>query len=125
MGGPLLTTIIFAPPGPLRQELLAFLKSISELDLANAAADPDELQKAMEQFSPQLLILAGSGSFTPVAEALAQLKRNAAPIPCLVLAENRQQIQQALAAGADHILLKGFSTQEFLAALAHITKGNL
>jgi DNA-binding NarL/FixJ family response regulator len=125
MGGLLLTTIVFAPPGPLRQELLAFLKSIPGLNLANTASDLDELQQAMQQCSPQLLILAGSLSFTPVAEVLAQLKRDATPVPCLVLVENRQQIQQAAMAGADLILLKGFSTQEFLAALAHVTKGNL
>jgi len=125
IGGLLLTTILFAPPGPLRQELLAFLKSIPELDLANAASDPDELQQASEQCSPQLLILAGSVSFTPVAEVLAQLKQGTTPLPCLVLAENRQQIQQALTAGADLVLLKGFSTQEFLAALARFTQGNL
>jgi DNA-binding NarL/FixJ family response regulator len=121
----LLTTIVFAPAGPLRQELLAFLKSIPGLNLANVASTPDELQQAMQEFSPQLLILAGSISFTPVAEVLAQLKQSAAPVPCLVLAENRQQIQQAATDGADLILLKGFSTQEFLAALAQVTKGNL
>ncbi len=125
IGGLLLITVVLAPSGPLRQELLAFLKSIPGLELVNAATEPGELQQAVEQFAPQLLILVGGALFTPIAETLVQLKRSAASVPCLVLAENRQQIQQAVAAGADTVLLKGFSTPEFLAALTHVTKGRL
>lgn len=116
----MLKTIVLAPPGPFRQDLLAFVKSIPELDLAGVAADLPELLLTAAQCTPHLAILADGSLFTPLITALQQLKQQNLPLPCLVLAENRQQIQQAIAAGADSVLLKGFSTHEFLVALAAI-----
>lgn len=116
----MLKTILLAPPGPFRQELLAFVKSIPELDLAGVAADIPELLLMAAQCTPHLAILADGSGFTPVLIALQQLKQQNLPLTCLVLAESRQQIQQAVAAGADSVLLKGFSTHEFLAALPAI-----
>lgn len=118
----MLKTVVFAPPGPFRQELLAFVKSISELGLTGVASDLSELQLTVTHCAPRLAILADGPTFAPVMEALEQLKQQAPPLLCLVLAENRQQIQQAISAGADSVLLKGFSTLEFLTTLKHITK---
>ncbi len=113
----MLKTVVFAPPGPFRQELLAFVKSIPELELVGAAADLPELLLAADQDAPRLVILVGGPLCTPALAALRQRQPQGMPLACLVLAENRQQIQQAVAAGADGVLLKGFSTQEFLAVL--------
>ncbi|HNT77658.1 MAG TPA: hypothetical protein PKH77_21810 [Anaerolineae bacterium] len=118
----MLKTIVFAPAGPFRQELLAFVKSIPELDLAGVALDLPELQATAARCAPRLVILADGADFAPVATALRQLKQYTPPLLCLVLAENRQQIQQAVAAGADGVLLRGFSTEEFLTALKRIMK---
>ncbi len=116
----MLKTVVLAPAGPFRQELLAFVKSIPELELAGVAADLSELSLATAHCAPRLAILAGGPTFAPVIAAIQQLKQPGMALACLVLAENRQQIQQAVVGGADGILLRGFSTQEFLAALATI-----
>lgn len=122
IGETVLKTVVFASPGPFRQELLAFVKSIPELDLIGAALDLPELLLATAHCAPHLAILADGPTFAPVVEALRQLKQPGTSLMCLVLAENRHQIQQAVAAGADDVLLRGFSTQEFLTALKRIMK---
>lgn len=119
-----LKTTVFAPIEPFRQELLAFVRSIPGLELIDVAAEPGELLVCVQQAAPQLLIIVGAPGLTSVIEPLRHAGMRSS-LFCLVLAENRQQIQQALAAGADAVLLKGFSTHEFLATLAQITKGTL
>jgi DNA-binding NarL/FixJ family response regulator len=121
-GETVLKTIVLAPPGPFRQELLAFVKSIPELDLVGVAADLPELLLTASQCPQHLAILANGPLFAPVLSTLRQLNQQGLPLVCLVLAENRQQIQQAVTAGADGVLLRGFSTLEFLTALKRITK---
>lgn len=116
-------TLVLALPGPFRQELLAFLRAIPELELVGVLEDPAGLGTAVARTAPYCLILEGGPALAEVLTALAQLKRAAPGPPCLVLVENRRQIQQAFAAGADSVLLKGFSTQEFLTTLQRITKG--
>lgn len=114
----MLKTVVFAPLGPFRQELLAFVKSIPELELVGAAADLPELLLVAAQDAPRLVILVGGPLCAPALIALRQRQPPGMPLTCLVLAANRGQTQQAVAAGADGVLLKGFSTQEFLTALA-------
>lgn len=122
IGFTMLKTLVLSPAGPFRQELLAFVRSIPGLELTSAAAEPRELLARIELAAPQLLIVVGAAGFMLTAEALANARMRAS-FACLVLAENQQQIQQALSAGADAALLNGFSTQEFLSTLAHITEG--
>lgn len=110
-------TLVLAWPGPFRQELLAFLRAIPELELVGVLEDPAALLTAVVHTVPHCLILEGGPALAEVLVALAQLKRAALCPPCLILVESHRQIQQALAAGADSVLLKGFSTQEFLSAL--------
>lgn len=110
-------TLVLARPGPFRRELLAFLRAIPELELVGVLEDPAALLTAVGRTAPHCLILEGGPVQAEVLAALAQLKRAALCPPCLVLVESHQQIQPAFAAGADGVLLKGFSTQEFLSAL--------
>ncbi len=114
----MLKTVVFAPAGPFRQELRAFVKSIPELELIGVASDLTGLRLMATQCTPHLAILAGGSLFASAMDALRQRKQQSPGLFCLVLAENRQEIQQAVAACADGVLLKGFSTQEFLTVLA-------
>jgi len=58
-----------APAGPFWQELLAFVKSIPELDLTGAALDLPELLLATAHCAPRLAILADGPTFAPMAAA--------------------------------------------------------
>ena len=117
----MLKAVVLAAAGPFRQELLSFLRAIPDLELTAVVEDPAGIGQAVARAVPHCLILQGGAPFTTLLATLAQLKRASPYLPCLILVENCQQIQQAFAAGADSVLLKGFSTQEFLSALLRIT----
>ncbi len=95
-----------------RRNLLAFLAAVPELRLVGMVDSVEELVTAVAQLPtpPDLLIL---------DYALLVVARLALPgsIPRLVLAETIPQLQQALDAGADYALLRGFSATEFFVAL--------
>ncbi len=109
----MLKTLVMAAPGPYRRELLSFLKSIPDVDLAAVVDDPEAMIKAAVVSTPQLIILDYSQLCLADMEMLTHFRAAQPEVACLVLAGNLQQVQQANAAGIDRALLRGFSALEF------------
>ena len=108
-------TILFTTPGPYRRDLLIFLASVPELDVTATVETAAELAAAVTvpTATAKLLIL----DYALLATAVPLINAGLPGLRCLVLGETFPQLQQALAAGADCALLRGFSAAEFFIAL--------
>lgn len=110
----MLKAIVLATTGAPRQELLAFLKSISGLELLDLPGGGAPLPAAEQ---PELIVLdAGAREDDPVGP-LRQLKTRLPDALCVVLVSSEWQRRAAWDAGADRVLLTGFSALEFRRAL--------
>ncbi len=103
-----------------RQEQISFLESIPELDLLEPANNLQSFWDALYSHHPDLVIFDESLFLEPGLQPLRRLKAEYPGTACLVLAGKYQQMEQAAAAGADRVLLRGFSAKEFFLALADI-----
>jgi len=111
----LLTTWVVTPGGSPRPELLAFLKSIPDLELFDAPVGDWPLGSAEFDGSRPIDLLifdAHAPNFDNWAE-LWDIKARAPQACCLALLSAPRQMALAQAAGADRVLLTGFSTPEF------------
>ena len=107
--------IVLSTTGAPRQELLAFLTSVAGLKLllGDGACIP-----AAE--TPELIILdAGARKIDPTTQ-LRQLKARLPDALCIVLVNSQWQCKAAWDAGADCVLLTGFSALEFRQALERL-----
>jgi DNA-binding NarL/FixJ family response regulator len=112
-----LTTLVLATDGSPRHELHSFLKSIPDLRLLETSGDGLPLGQA----PPDLIVLDAS---TPGPDDRAFLRELATRLPtarCVVLVGSPGQVKAALAAGADRVLLAGFSAAEFFQTLKELS----
>lgn len=103
-----ITAVIVAEPGPLRDSLQTLLMALPQIETVRLASDAPSAWKAITEQAPALVLL---DTNLPDGDALALLRRIKAQehrAQCLVLADDRQQQQDATAAGADAALLKGY-----------------
>ncbi|MFP4394520.1 MAG: hypothetical protein ACLFTI_04570 [Anaerolineales bacterium] len=112
-----MTTWVVTPGGRPRPELLAFLKSIPDLELLDAPMIATELDGSRP--IDLLIFDAHAPHFDNWAE-LRNIKARAPQACCLTLVSAPRQMALAQAAGADHVLLAGFSTPEFFKMLRNL-----
>jgi DNA-binding NarL/FixJ family response regulator len=99
--------------------LLSFIKSIPELELLNAPVgglSSDTLEADQSKVVDLLIFDILSRDYDDWAE-LRGIKARLPRACCITLVISPQQMALAQAAGADQVLLRGFSTQEFLKRL--------
>ncbi|MGC9400245.1 MAG: hypothetical protein ACP5HM_14075 [Anaerolineae bacterium] len=104
----MLTTLLLSAGGVPRYELRAFLRAVPGLRLvsgAEAGATPD------------LLILDASTTERDVCAWLSRSRRQYPAARCLALVSSPQQLAEAQMAGAEQVLLAGFSAAEFFQTL--------
>lgn len=116
----MLKTLILITANRYRQEQISFLRSVPDLDLLEPVETPQAFWQALASQPPDLVILDESLFSDPGPALLARLKKEYPKITCLVFAEKYQQIEAATAAGADRVLLRGFSAKEFFRVLGEI-----
>ena len=116
----MLKTLILIASQLHRQEQISFLESIPELDLLQPADDLQSFWDALCSHHPDLVIFDESLFAEPGLLPLRRLKAEFPETACLVFAQKYQQVEQAVAAGADRVLLRGFSATEFFSALTDI-----
>ncbi len=130
-----IVTLIAARPGRMRDSLGAMLAAMPQIDtMIQADSDAAALQMIKEQH-PALVLLDTNlyhqecipvlakrvSAVTKQIPALVeQIKAQQPETRCLVLADNIQQQLAAGAAGANGVLLKGFSTATLLAAIHQV-----
>lgn len=81
-----------------------------------SGCDPAALKRVI-QYDPGLVLLDSHLPDNEVRVMLGQIKAERPHTRCLVLANTVEQQQVAKSAGADEVLLKGFSTTNLLEAI--------
>ena len=116
----MLKTLVLLASNRYRQAQISFLQSVPELDLLEPAEDSQTFWQILYNQHPDLVILDESIFGDPDLALLTRLKRAFPQIACLVFAEKHQHMERASAAGANRVLLRGFSAKEFFHALEGI-----
>ena len=105
--------LVIAQPGPLRNSLLTLLSTMPEIEIVAEAKDLSALLRAGEELQPDLILIEADPPLAGLQEALPQFKDRWGP-HLLVLVETTKQKEEAEAAGADMVLLKGFRATQLI-----------
>ncbi len=108
--------LVAAPPGRMRDSLCFLLRSVLGIEVAALADDCAAVSEWAAEGRPALVLLDGD---LPGEGACAVVARLAVRrlCQCIVLATCEQQRREALSAGADGALLKGYTAMELWALL--------
>jgi DNA-binding NarL/FixJ family response regulator len=114
------SALIVAKPGPLRDGLQALMAAMPQIE---AAYEVNDFASALEMTSaccPTLVLLDcglnGGDTWMTVRRAKARWPQ----ARCVFLANDVQQHQEAEAAGADAVLLKGFPAARLAATIVRL-----
>lgn len=113
----LISILIFAKPDRLRDGLHLLLSTAPQVLAIQQVDDVDLAFQLVVKERPDLVVLDTNLGFTSVSDLLKQMKPALPALPCLVLVANDQEQRAAKDAGADAVLLKGFSSTELLALI--------
>lgn len=106
-----------AKPGRLREALCTLLKAASRLEPIEQVDDSPSALKIVNECDPGLVLLDAHLPDNEISALLGQIKAKRPQTRCIVLANTVEQQQAAKRAGADEVLLKGFSTANLLEAI--------
>ena len=112
--------LLVARPGPLRTGLRAVLQAIPQI------AEIDELDQAsailphLADHHPALLVLTADPWPDVVPAVVQQIRAEALPVRCLVVATSVPGQQAAATAGADAVLLEGAPAAEVFATVKRL-----
>ena len=109
--------LIVARPGPLLNSLQALMTTIPQIEMLAETNDPSVLLRMEAAMQPDLVLLDASFPGDEIWPALRQIKAEWSQTWSIVLVEDTRQQQQAEAAGADLVLLKGFRAAKLVAAI--------
>ncbi len=108
--------LIVAQPGRLTNGLRTLLAD-SEIEVVGEVVQGSVLAETVGQTNPVLVVIAANIVWGSFADMIAQIRKQQHHIYCLVLVDNHRQQLQALQAGADATLLKGFDESELLTTI--------
>ena len=112
--------LLVAVPGRLRDGWQALLKAMPQISDVQQA---DDLPSAWRTLDSQRfgLVILDAGSFGAGAwNLLREIKASKPQCRCIVLVCNSWQEQDAWLAGADEVLLRGFTVREMFAAVVRL-----
>ena len=112
--------LLVARPGRMLDGLQALLRTIPEIEIAGQADCESQALALIAQLHPALVLLDSSLVFREQLPAIIQIKDGYPHIGCIVLVENVQQQSAAREAGADIVLIKGFSIEMLRAAIHQV-----
>lgn len=115
-------TLVVAKPGRLRDSLLLLLATILKVAEVDQVDDAPSLMRHVEQRPPDLILMDTDLEHNGSLEALQALKAEAPLIPCLVIVSNAHQQSMARNAGADGLLLRGFSSMELAGEIGRLVR---
>ncbi len=99
------------------------MTTIPQVAVVNAVGDTGALWGPDSERQPDLILLDPHLSDTPVGSAVQQIQSRCPQTRCLVLADSVQQQQEAEAAGAHRVLLKGLPGARLSAAIEGLLAG--
>ncbi len=108
---------IVAKPGPLREGLRA---ALSAMPCMNVVGEVDAAISALRirpDPAPALIVFSAESPDPGALDAWQEIRAHWPEAQCIILAETVQQQEEARAAGADLVLLKGFAAARLFAAV--------
>jgi DNA-binding NarL/FixJ family response regulator len=112
--------MIVAQSGRLREGLQAMLDSFPSLETVAVVDDGPSALEAIRSERPDLVILDAHLFDEGMADLIRAIKQGCNGARCIVVADRLGQFQPLLDAGADTVLLKGFSAAELRAAVEQL-----
>ena len=114
------SALLVAVPGRLRDGWQALLKAMPQISNVQQADDLPSAWRALNSDRFALVIL-DAGPFGPGAwNLLRQVKAGKPQCRCIALVCNSWQERDAWLAGADEVLLRGFTGEEMFAAVKRL-----
>lgn len=112
-----ISTLIAAKPDRLRDGLHLLLSTAPQVSAIQQVDDLDSTFQLVTERPPGLVVLDTNLDVTSVSRLLRRIKRELPTLPCLVVVANEEQQRAAWDAGADAVLLKGFSSSDLIALI--------
>jgi len=117
--------LIVAESGRLREGLQAILDSFLVLETVSTMEDGPAALEAIRSEQPDMVILDADLFGEDTTDWVAAIKQEWHGVRCLVVAGRLAQFQPLLEAGADKVLLKGFSAAELRSGMEQLLDNTL
>jgi DNA-binding NarL/FixJ family response regulator len=114
------SALIVAKPGPLRDSLQALMAAMPQIEAAYEVNDLASSAEMTFACGPTLVLLDCSLNGGDTWMAVRRAKAKWPQARCILLANDVQQHQEAEAAGADAVLLKGFPAASLVATIVRL-----
>jgi DNA-binding response OmpR family regulator len=115
--------LVIAPQGRLSDGWRALLLATPQIAQVRQLYDAASVRERVETLGPDLVLLDAESLDQEAWAVLNQIKDACVRCCCIVLICSARYRQQALDAGADEVLLKGFHAGELSAAVQHLLSG--
>ena len=112
--------LIATRPGPLQNGLVALMTTMPQVNAVIVAEEAASALRMIADHLPTLVLLEMALPGEGTATLLKQIKATWPLTRCIVLANDVRQQQEAEAAGADVVLLKGFPAARLIAAIERL-----
>lgn len=115
-------TLIVVRPGPLRDGVEALMATVSRIEIIGQVEAASAALRLVFEQRPDLLLLDAG---LPADESWSVLRTCRAEHPglrCIILADDAGQAQEARAAGADAVFLKGFPADKFVRTVERLIR---
>jgi DNA-binding NarL/FixJ family response regulator len=105
----------------MRDSLHFLLRTVPGIETVGSADDSSSALRIISDLCPALVLLDTNLPGEDTVTVLRRLQADACRPRCLVLADTRQQQRDAMAAGADAVLLKGYTTTRLFQVIQTLT----
>ena len=112
--------LIATRPGPLQNGLVALMTTMPQVNAVIVAEEAASALRMIADHLPTLVLLEMALPGEGTGTLLKQIKATWPLTRCIVLANDVPQQQEAEAAGADVVLLKGFPAARLIAAIERL-----
>ena len=104
--------IIAGKPGIMRNSLLSYLRTITQVQIVALADDADTALALIRQNQPQWVVLDADLSEERITKLVCQIHTEQPATKIIVLVESMRQQEHCLQLGVQHALLKGFLDEQ-------------
>ena len=112
--------LIVTGPGSLQNGLLALMTAMPQIEVAREADSASSALEMVVEHRPDVALLDMDLADNEAWTVLRQVKAKWPAIRCIALAEGVRQQQEAVAAGADAALVKGFAPAQLIATIERL-----
>lgn len=120
MAGNRISALIVARPGPLRDGLQALMNAIPQIEVVDEADGISSALNTNFEHYPALVLLDSGLVGGEIWMTIRRAKARWPQARCIVLADDVWEHQEAEAAGADAVLLKGFPAARLAATIVRL-----